>query len=113
MFKKLWNAIKSIFEGIGGDIAVDQASDLIEGALEKFYESNPKEATALVQSFYAFSPSLIELAAKTKTNIDDKLASELTEDIIKFAALKGIDLPELPTAAKDGGGSNPEPDGDD
>lgn len=111
--KKLLEVLKSFFGGIGADFAIDKLSDTLEGALEKFYAKDPAKCTALIQSFYAWIPTLEELAAESKTNIDDKAVAEAKEDFEKFAKAKGIELPAAAESKDGGGGSNPEPGGED
>lgn len=108
--KKILEVLKSFFGGIGADFAIDKLSDTLEGALERFYAKDPAKCTALIQSFYAWIPTLEELAAESKTNIDDKAVAEAKEDFEKFAKAKGIELPAQAAATDapiDPGGEHP------
>lgn len=110
--KKLLEVLKSFFGGIGADFAIDKLSDTLEGALEKFYAKDPAKCTALIQSFYAWIPTLEELAAESKTNIDDKAVAEAKADFEKFAAAKGIELPAASAPVETQGDDNPPKGGE-
>lgn len=98
--KKVWEYIKSIFvkasEGIAADIAIDQAGNLMEESLNKFYEKHPKTCAALVASMYVWiDTSVEELADKSKTTIDDKAVDEAKKELEAFALAKGFTLTNL------------------
>lgn len=93
MFKKLFDWIKSLVSSDTiEDIAIEKIISLANDGLEKFYAKDPVKATALVQSVYAWIPTLAELAADTKPDLDDKGVEAVKKEIEEFAAAHGIDL---------------------
>lgn len=97
MLKKIGNWLLSLISvDTAEKVATDETVALADQGLEEFFKNDPAQATALVQSFYAWIPTLAALAAKTKTDFDDKEEVALRAEIEKFAAEKGIDLPALP-----------------
>lgn len=108
--KKVFKWISALFGGKLKDYAIDSAGDELDEFMEKSYEKDPETTTAAVQSLYALTPILGKLAAKTETDIDDKVVAELQKEIAEFAASKGIELPAQATASDltpDPGGEHP------
>lgn len=108
----MFKFLKEFFLNIGAGALINQTGDWITEGLEKFYEKDAEKCTALVQSFYAWIPVLVEIAAKSKTDLDDKLAAELISSIEEFAAAKGIELPAASAPVETQGDDNPPKGGE-
>jgi hypothetical protein len=94
--KKLWEAIKGIFGGIGADLLIDKGGDIVQEGLNDFYGKNPKACSAMVSSMHVWLDTSIEdLAAKSKTKLDDKAVKEAKTELEAFAAAKGFTLTNL------------------
>lgn len=94
--KKIWDFIKVWFGSFGADMLTTQGGELLKDSLEKFYEKHPKTCAAMVASMYVWIDTAMEdLAAKSKTDIDDKAVDEAKEELEAFAAAKGFTITNL------------------
>lgn len=83
---KIWDFIKNWFVSFGADSAIEKGGDLIEQSLEKFYASHPQTCIAMVSSLYIWIDTVVEdLAAKSKTPLDDDAIDEAKEELEEFA----------------------------
>lgn len=72
----------------------------MEEALESYAVKNPAAASALVTSLYAWvDTELEELAAKSKTDVDDLSVDEVKAELEEFAARHGLTLQNLDAGA--------------
>lgn len=97
--KKIWDLIKNFFTGTGENAVVAESGDLMDAGLESLYATKPKTCIALVSTLHAWTPILAELAAKTKTDFDDKEVGEIQKEIEAFATAKGFSIVDFETAA--------------
>ena len=94
--QKIWEFIKGWFVTIGADSAIEKGGDLIEEALEKFYITHPQTCVAMVSSLYTWIDTAVEdLAAKSKTPLDDDAVDEAKEELEEFASRHGFNLVNL------------------
>lgn len=99
--KKLFALLKRIFGAVQGPV-IEQGGDFLEEALESYAAKNPEQAAALVSSLHSWAPELKDLAAKSKTDWDDKAVAEIQEELLEFAVRHNLQLP----------GPKPEPQPD-
>lgn len=90
--KKIWAAIKGFVLGIGANAAIEEGGEVVDKALDDFYEKNPEGCTALVKAVWAFVPFLQNMTAKTATPLDDKAVAEIKQELEEFAVQYNITL---------------------
>lgn len=90
--KKIWSFLKNLVLNIGANSAIDEAGEVLDKAMDEFYEKDPVACTALAKSVYAFVPFLQTLTAKTETPLDDKAVAEIKAELEEFAAQYNITL---------------------
>lgn len=88
IFKAIGSFFKKVSQSDLGQAAeqiyVDKLGALFLGALESANEKDPQLAQDITATLSRWAPYLAEAAAKTGTDIDDKVVAELQEQIAIF-----------------------------